>query len=63
MENKKESVLVEKLDKVIGSNNKADAKIAGITPAVLTLSGKYDASPPNILFPICLLGYCIKILL
>ena len=37
MENKKESVLVEKLDKVIGSNNKADAKIAGITPAVLTL--------------------------
>ena len=30
----------EKLDNVIGNNNKADAKIAGITPAVLTLRGK-----------------------
>ena len=28
--------LVEKLDKVTGSSNKADAKIAGMTPAVLT---------------------------
>ena len=29
-----------KLDTVIGSKNKADAKIAGITPAVLIFSGK-----------------------
>jgi hypothetical protein len=32
--------VVEKLDKVIGSNSKAEAKIAGITPAVLTFKGK-----------------------
>ena len=30
----------EKFDKVIGNNNNADAKIAGITPAVFTLRGK-----------------------
>ena len=29
-----------KLEIVIGNNNKADAKIAGITPAVFILSGK-----------------------
>ena len=29
-----------KLEKVIGSNNKAEAKIAGITPAVFILRGK-----------------------
>ena len=45
-----------KFEKVTGSNNKADAKIAGITPAILIFSGKYDESPPYILFPICLLG-------
>ena len=35
-----------KFEKVIGNNNNADAKIAGITPAVFILSGKYDDSPP-----------------
>ena len=30
----------EKLDKVIGNNNNADAKIAGMTPAVFTFRGK-----------------------
>ena len=30
----------EKLESVIGSNNNAEAKIAGITPAVLTFRGK-----------------------
>ena len=45
-----------KFEKVTGNNNKADAKIAGITPAELILSGKCEESPPYILFPICLLG-------
>ena len=35
-----------KFEKVTGSNNKADAKIAGITPAVLILSGKCEDCPP-----------------
>ena len=35
-----------KFEKVIGSNNKAEAKIAGITPAVLIFSGKCEDSPP-----------------
>ena len=29
-----------KFEKVIGSNNKADAKIAGITPAVFIFKGR-----------------------
>ena len=29
-----------KFEKVIGNNNKADAKIAGITPAVLIFKGR-----------------------
>ena len=45
-----------KFEKVTGSSNSAEAKIAGITPAELILSGKCDDSPPYILFPICLLG-------
>ena len=45
-----------KFEIVMGNNNKADAKIAGITPAVFILSGKWDDSPPYILFPTCLLG-------
>ena len=32
--------LVEKLDNVTGNKSNADAKIAGITPAVLTFKGK-----------------------
>ena len=35
-----------KFEKVIGSNERADAKIAGITPAVFILSGRCDDSPP-----------------
>ena len=45
-----------KLEKVIGNNNSAEAKIAGITPAVLIFKGRCDDSPPYTLFPICLLG-------
>ena len=45
-----------KFENVTGSNNKADAKIAGITPAWLIFKGKWDDSPPYILLPICLLG-------
>ena len=45
-----------KFDIVIGKSNKADAKIAGITPAVLIFRGKCEDSPPYILFPTCLLG-------
>ena len=35
-----------KFEKVIGSKSKADAKIAGITPAVFIFRGKCDDSPP-----------------
>ena len=45
-----------KFEIVIGNNNKAEAKIAGITPAVLILRGRCEDSPPYILFPTCLLG-------
>ena len=45
-----------KFEKVTGSNNKAEAKIAGITPAWLIFRGKWEDSPPYNLFPICLFG-------
>ena len=35
-----------KFENVIGSSNKAEAKIAGITPAVFIFNGKCDDSPP-----------------
>ena len=35
-----------KFEKVIGSNNKAEANMAGITPAVFIFNGKCDDSPP-----------------
>ena len=38
--------LKPKFEKVIGSNNKAEAKIAGITPAVFIFKGKCEDSPP-----------------
>ena len=38
--------LKPKFEKVMGNNNNADAKIAGITPAVFIFSGKYEDSPP-----------------
>ena len=47
---------VLKFENVIGSNNKADAKIAGITPAEFILRGRCEESPPYILLPTCLLG-------
>ena len=36
------NVALHGLEKVIGSKSKAEAKIAGITPAVLILRGKCD---------------------
>ena len=45
-----------KFEKVIGNKSKADANIAGITPAVLIFNGKCEDSPPYIFVPICLLG-------
>ena len=35
-----------KFEKVTGNNNKAEANIAGITPAWLIFSGKCEESPP-----------------
>ena len=45
-----------KFETVTGKSKSAEAKIAGITPAVFILSGKWDDSPPYILFPTCLFG-------
>ena len=49
--------VAEKFATVIGMSNKDDAKIGGITPAVLSFNGKWELSPPNILLPTCLFGY------
>ena len=35
-----------KFEKVIGNKSKAEAKIAGITPAVFIFSGRWEDSPP-----------------
>ena len=43
---------------VIGSSSSDDAKIIGITPAVLSLSGRWVLSPPNIFCPTWRFGYC-----
>ena len=56
MTRKKSDSDIPKFEKVIGNNNKAEAKIAGITPAVFIFNGKWDDSPPYIFVPICLLG-------
>ena len=45
-----------KLLTVIGKSNKSEAKMAGITPAVLIFRGRCEDYPPYILFPICLFG-------
>ena len=45
-----------KLENVTGKRSKAEANIAGITPAAFIFKGKCEESPPYILFPICLLG-------
>ena len=48
----------EKFATVIGSKSSDEAKIGGITPALLSLSGRWDASPWNMRFPTWRLGYC-----
>ena len=53
----------ENEDREVGSNNKAEANIGGITPGTFIFNGKCDESPANILLPICLLGYCTIIFL
>ncbi len=45
-----------KFENVTGKSSKAEAKIAGITPAELIFKGKCEESPPYILLPICLFG-------
>ena len=40
-----------KFENVIGSNNKADAKIAGITPAVFIFNGKWEGLRHKFYFP------------
>ena len=47
---------IPKLVNVIGRSSKADAKIAGITPAVFIFNGKWDDSPPYTLVPIWRFG-------
>ena len=46
---------------VIGISSSEDAKIGGMTPAVLSLSGRWEDSPPIILLPRWRLGYWIRI--
>ena len=41
----------EKFAIVIGSSSSDEAKIGGITPEVLSLSGRCEASPSNIRLP------------
>ena len=53
----------EKLEIVFGNKSSEEAKIAGITPEILTFIGKYDDCPPKTLLPTCLLGYWTKSLL
>src|SRR6195952_2314784 len=40
-----------KLATVVGSSSKDDAKIGGMTPATLILSGRCEDSPPKTRFP------------
>ena len=42
---------------VAGKSSSEEAKIGGITPEVLILSGRCEASPPYILLPTWRLGY------
>ena len=48
----------EKFATVIGSSSSEEAKIGGITPALLSLSGRCEASPWNMRLPTCRFGYC-----
>ena len=47
---------VEKLAKVAGSSRSDEAKIGGITPEVLSLSGRNEVCPSYIRFPTCRFG-------
>ena len=50
----------EKLATVIGSSSSDEAKIGGMTPAVLSFSGRCEESPWNMRLPICRFGYWIS---
>ena len=45
---------------VVGSSSSDDAKIGGITPEVLSLSGRCEDWPSNILLPTWRFGYWIS---
>ncbi len=45
---------------VVGINRMDDAKIGGITPETLSLSGRCEDSPPNMRWPTWRLGYWTK---
>ena len=47
--------------RVVGNDSSAPAKIGGMTPDALTLSGKYVACPANICRPDTRLAYCTGI--
>ena len=49
-----------KLATVVGSKSSEDAKIGGITPEVLSLSGRWEDWPSNILLPTWRFGYWIR---
>ena len=46
---------------VAGKSSSEEAKIGGITPEVLILSGRCEASPPYMRLPTWRLGYCTTI--
>src|SRR3954471_16578279 len=46
-----------KLATVVGSSKSEEAKIGGITPEVLSLSGRCEDWPSNMRLPTCRLGY------
>src|SRR5256714_15239251 len=45
---------------VAGSSSSDEAKIGGITPEGLSLSGRWGGCPPNILFPTWRFGYWVR---
>ena len=52
-----------KLAIVAGNMRIDEANIGGITPAVLTFSGKWVDCPPNIFLPTTRFAYCTGMLL
>ena len=49
-----------KLAIVAGISSSEDAKIGGITPEMLILSGRCELSPPNMRLPCWRFGYCTR---